>query len=248
MKKIKYVCISNLNLLIIKVIMKKIIVLAVLFCTITETNAQDFNKWSIDLGVGVHIPVFPITPGYGIHVPDFWQANAGIRYMINEKFGFRVDFGYNKFTGGNISRSFDTDYYRGTIEAVVNAGELLGFKDWTQRINVLVHGGGGLSETKMHNPINDTADDSTVNFILGVTPQVKITDRVALFVDVSAIMHLYQHVPFDGYGRTSINGFNGQIFNATLGLNIYLGKNKEHADWHTKFDDTEEKENHKLES
>ena len=45
--------------------MRKIILLAVLFCTITGANAQeDFNKWSIDLGGGVHLPVFPVSQNY----------------------------------------------------------------------------------------------------------------------------------------------------------------------------------------
>ena len=225
---------------------KAIVVFALLFFTITETNSQDFNKWSIDLGTGVHLPVYPVSPGYVSKIPNFWQANAGGRYMINEKIGLRVDFGFNQFSESNTGKSFDTDYYRGTVEAVVNAGQLLDFKRWTQRINVLVHGGLGLSDIK-HTLLN-LPSDKVINIVFGITPQFKLTDRVALFLDVSTVLHSYQDTSFDGYSTTSIKGFNGQILNGSIGLNIYLGKNKVHADWYTKSDDIEEKEINESES
>ena len=228
--------------------MKKILfVLTLAFCTVTGANAQDFNKWSIDVGAGVHKPVFPLSSGYGTDTPDFWQANIGGRYMINEKFGLRVDFGFNQFTEGDNSKSFDTDYYRGTIEGVINAGELLGFRDWTQRINVLIHGGVGLSDIKTYNP--NTPKDRTMNIVFGITPQVKLTDNIALFLDASAVGHFYQNISFDGNGSTSRKGINGGIFNASVGLNIYLGKNKTHADWYKKSDNTIiEEDNNELEA
>lgn len=214
------------------------LLLVVLFCTKTETNAQDFNKWSIDLGVGIHKPVFPFTLGYGTANPDFWLASVGGRYMTNEKFGLRLDLGYNKFTDSDVSQPFETSYYRATIEAVVNAGELLGFRNWTQGFNVLIHGGLGMSDIKYTVP--NTPNDQVMNALIGITPQVKLSDRVALFLDVGAIVHLYQDISFDGNSRTSRIGFNGGMFTASIGLNIYLGEHDTHADWYTKPDYEEE--------
>ncbi|APG63866.1 hypothetical protein LPB136_13580 [Tenacibaculum todarodis] len=225
--------------------MKKIVLLlVVVFCTMTEANAQEFNQWSIDLGVGVHKPVFPLSSGYGTDTPDFWQANIGGRYMINEKFGLRVDFGFNQFSEADGGKPFDTDYYRGTIEGVVNAGEILGFRDWTQRINLLIHGGVGLSDLKAYQP--NAPKDRMINVVFGVTPQVKLTDRVALFLDASVVGHLYQNISFDGNGRTSRNGFNGGLFNASVGLNIYLGKEKTHADWYVESNEPTVEETNEL--
>ncbi|MGB0879967.1 MAG: OmpA family protein [Polaribacter sp.] len=220
--------------------MKKIILLAVLFCIIIETNAQDFNKWSIDLGTGVHLPVFPVAQNDVDKTPSFWQANVGFRYMINENFGLRLDFGFNKFEEDNKSKSFETDYYRGTVEAIVNAGKLLGFREWTQAFNVLIHGGVGLSDMKVYSTISNRPKDRTVNGVIGITPQIKLTEHIALFLDASAVMHLYQDTSFDGIQTSNNRGINGQIFNGSIGLNIYLGKSNVHADWYADPDDIEE--------
>lgn len=219
--------------------MKKIIFLTVLFCAIVGVNAQDFNKWSIDVGFGGHIPTFPAQDRLSDKL-DFWQANAGVRYMINENFGLRLDFGFNKFTEDNKSNSFETDYYRGTLEGIINAGKILGFRQWTQSINLLVHGGAGLSDMKAYNTITNRPKDRTINAVVGITPQIKLTEHIALFLDVSAVMHLYQDTSFDGIATSIDRGINGQIFNASIGFNIYLGKNNIHADWYMRPDSIEE--------
>ncbi|WP_369048438.1 OmpA family protein [Tenacibaculum sp. UWU-22] len=214
---------------------------AVVLFTLTQVNAQDFNKWSIDLGFGAHKPVFPMSSGYRTNTPALWQANISGRYMLNEKFGLRADFGYNKFSEGKRSKPFNSDYYRGTLEGVVNLGSLFNFSDWTKSINLLMHAGAGLSLLKPTSANN--SNDKMINMVVGITPQIKLADRVALFLDASTIAHFYQSRSFDGYGTTSTMRISGEIFTASIGLNVYLGKNKTHADWYvntkneTKTDD-----------
>jgi outer membrane protein OmpA-like peptidoglycan-associated protein len=70
-----------------------------------------------------------------------------------------------------------------------------------------------------------------VNFMFGFTPQFKLNDRIALNVDASFIWHIYQQYTFDMYNSVYNRGFDGFIANATIGVNIYLGKKKQHCDW-----------------
>lgn len=49
-------------------------------------SAQNFNKWSLDVGGGFHDIPFGLSPGSDINHPDVWQANIGIRIMFNENF------------------------------------------------------------------------------------------------------------------------------------------------------------------
>ncbi|QTE22064.1 OmpA family protein [Polaribacter cellanae] len=213
--------------------MKKLLLGTLLFGSMFQTNAQDFNQWSIDVGVGVHTPVFPLASGYNpeIKQPDFWQTNLGVRYMFNEKFGLRLDLGYNKFTEGKNSKPFESNYYRASLEGVVNAGNILNFKSWTNRFNLLLHGGAGFSRLYPKSPV-DASRDQVINVMAGITPQVKLTDRVSLFFDVSAIGHFYQQRTFDGTATIKRRGLTGGIFNYSAGLNIALGNHEKHADWY----------------
>ena len=102
--------------------MKKIFLGALLFCFSIQVNAQEYNKWSLELGLGVHEIINPLSPGYETGVLSFGQANLGVRYMFNEKFGLRLGVGYNEFKEGENSLPFRANYYRTSIEGVVNAG------------------------------------------------------------------------------------------------------------------------------
>ncbi|QVY64043.1 OmpA family protein [Polaribacter sp. Q13] len=211
--------------------MKKLILGALFIGSIFQLSAQEFNKWSIDLGAGVQTIVFPGASGYGTHNPDFWQANIGARYMINEKFGLRLDFGYNNISEDDGSTPFKSNYYRGTLEGVINAGNLLNFKSWTNSFNVLVHGGAGISRLYANEPI-DRNVDKMLHVMAGITPQYKLSNRVSLFLDVSGISNFYQSYTFDGAATTSRNGISGGLVNYSVGVNIALGNKEQHADWY----------------
>ena len=211
--------------------MKKLILGAILIGSVFQASAQEFNKWSIDLGAGAQTIVFPTASGYSSENPDFWQANLGARYMVNERFGLRLDLGYNSITEGDDSNDFKSNYYRASLEGVVNAGNLLNFNSWTNRFNLLVHAGGGISRLYASEPIDRDAD-KMLHLVAGITPQYKLSDRVSLFLDVSGLSNFYQSYTFDGTADADRKGISGGIVNYSLGVNIALGKHKEHADWY----------------
>ncbi|MEZ4854132.1 OmpA family protein [Flavobacterium sp.] len=85
---------------------------------------------------------------------------------------------------------------------------------------------------------NFKGKDEMLNVPLGLTAQVKLGKRVALNADFTMINNISQHYTFDGrnnsiYGNViEDRGFNGTLYNATIGLSIYLGKKENHADWY----------------
>ncbi|ALM20107.1 OmpA/MotB [Nonlabens sp. MIC269] len=196
----------------------------------SDVKVNDFNKWSIDVGAGVTKPVRPVSSGAFTNTPSLWQADLGIRYMVNNKFGFNLDLGYNSFNADEESRDFESRYVRATLEGVLNAGHIIGLNQLDDRLGLLVHGGMGVSTLKPVEPV-ELDEDYMLNFQLGVTPQVRLSNRVALFGDLSILGHVRQDYTFDGLGRTGTRGFNGFVVNASAGLNIYLGSNDIHADW-----------------
>jgi OOP family OmpA-OmpF porin len=210
--------------------MKNIFLGALLFCFTIQVNAQEYNKWSLDFGLGVHEIINPLSPGYETGALSFGQASLGVRHMFNEKFGLRIDLGYNEFKEGKNSLPFRANYYRASLEGVVNAGSLLKFSSWTKRFNLLFHGGMGLSSLRTITPI-ETGGEPLLNFIVGFTPQFKLSNRISLFLDASAVFHDYQNFTFDGAANTKEREISANLFNTSVGVNISLGKHKKNADF-----------------
>ena len=194
----------------------------------TENNATRFNKWSIELNGGLTKPQRPFSAGYSTDTPSPWVGDLGVRYMFNNKFGLKADFGYNSFTAKSNSIDFDSKYYRIDLQAVANLGRIMNFETWTNTFGLLGHAGFGIGQLKSD---NFTERDIVGNFIAGVTGQVRLSNRVALTGDFSTILNSTQDHTFDGAYVGQNRGFSGLIFNGTIGLNVYLGKNAKHADW-----------------
>lgn len=214
----------------------------VLAVTASTVNAQavteksstvDFNKWSIELAGGLNKPMRPLTAGYRTAVASAYVADLGVRYMFNNKFGLKADFGYNSFKEGENSVGFDSKYYRANLQAVANLGRIMSFETWTNTIGLLGHAGVGLGFGESE---NFTGTDRMGNFMAGLTGQIKLTNRVALTGDFTTILNAKQNRTFDGASVAGTPGFGGVLFNGTVGLTVYLGKNTEHADWVTLVD------------
>ena len=209
----------------------------------TLNIAKGFNKWSIDINSGISKPTAPFTPHYAVSDLNLFHVDLGARYMFNNKFGVKVDLGYDQFKNDDSSLSdFNGQYFRTDIQGVVNLGRLFNFEDWTQRLNLQAHMGAGYSFMK-----NDAFDgtDNMANVLLGLTGQIKLSERVALNLDFTRVNNISQHYTFDGAQTVNSvqviedRGFNSVVYNATIGLSIYLGKNEKHADWYVeeKLDD-----------
>jgi OOP family OmpA-OmpF porin len=197
-----------------------------------ENVSKEFNHWSMDINSGISKPMTPFTPKQHVSDLNLFHVDLGARYMFNNKFGVKLDFGYDQYKNDSGSAlKFDGQYFRTDFQGVANLGRLLNFEDWTQRLNLQAHMGAGYSFMK-----NDTHNgaDNMANFLVGLTGQIKLSERVALNADFTLVNNVRQHYTYDGV-RIDLNedrGFNGTLYNASLGLSIYLGKNKKHADWY----------------
>jgi OOP family OmpA-OmpF porin len=222
--------------------MKKIILTLVFASAMTTLSAQtetvpttgievenSFNKWSFEVAAGFNKPTRRMTPGYRTAVVSPYVVDLGVRYMFNNKFGLKGDFGYNSFTEGDNSRSFDTKYYRVDLQGVANLGRIMSFENWTQTFGLLGHAGVGLSFLERQNPTY--AKDRMGNLMAGITGQIKLSNRVSLTGDFTTIVHGRQNLAFDGATVGGSNGLSGPLFNGTVGLTVYLGRNEKHADW-----------------
>ena len=225
--------------------MKKIILALVFASGLTTLTAQteeteqskenNFNRWSIEVAGGFNKPARPLTNGYYTSAISPYVIDLGARYMFNNKFGLKADLGYNNFKNDNSSKDFNTNYYRFDFQGVANLGRIMGFEDFTQTFGLLAHAGAGLAQADFD---NTSKKDVMINFISGVTAQIKLSNRISLTGDFSAIINAKQNFNFDGAGSNSLtNGStvnSGLLLNGTIGLQFSLGKYEKHADWYAK--------------
>ena len=213
-------------------------------CLALGVNAQDdYNKWSLELNGGFNKPMAPLSPGYFSPTLNLGHVDFGVRYMFNDKFGAKLDYGLGSFSesGKDNNPAFSTSYYRLNLQGIANLGRILKFESFTRRVNLLGHLGAGIGQVKHDGP-PITFDDNVYNIITGLTTQIKLSERIALTGDISTILNGRQTVTFDGNTnlQPSIeNGFygtNGTWWTGTLGLTFYLGKSATHADWYVEAD------------
>jgi outer membrane protein OmpA-like peptidoglycan-associated protein len=194
-----------------------------------ESSNNDFNKWSFELAVGGNKPQRPFSSvNYYTSTLSPLVIDLGFRYMLNNKFGIKADFGYNSFKPNRFSYDFDTKYYRFDVQGVANLGRIMNFESWTNTIGILGHAGFGVARLQNQSP---SIKDNMGNFIIGGTLQIKLSNSIALTTDFSTITNFSQDIPFDAKTSTPTKQYNGLLFNGTVGLTFYLGKNEKHADW-----------------
>lgn len=194
-----------------------------------NANTADYNRWSVEVAGGVNKFQRPVTGGYYTSTPSFYNADVGVRYMFNNKFGLKLDAGYYNFTEKDGSLPFESHYYRANLQGVANLGRIMSFETWTNTIGLLGHAGFGFGQLKAE---DKAFTDKMFNFMAGVTGQVRLGNRVALTGDFSTILNAQQDYAFDGNSSANVGrGFQGILFQGTLGLTFYLGGAEKHADW-----------------
>lgn len=210
--------------------MKNNTLLAVfLFLTATTVFAQeDFNKWSIDFGAGVNKATEPYSLGFDQNQITDLALEIGARYMFNDLFGLRADFGYADIQPSSGSFDFESEFMRFGVQGVANLGSIMNFRDWTNRFNLLGHAGVSYGRNKTQF-VSET--DQFIGITGGLTPQFKITDRFALNLNITAMAFDSADLTWDGASDGTRRGFDHKMFTTTLGLSVYLGDNEQHADF-----------------
>lgn len=196
-----------------------------------SVDVPSYNKWSIELNGGVNKPLRAITPGYSTESLSFFHADLGVRYMLNPKFGLKLDVGYDQFQERDDTPEFDSKYYRASLQGVINLGRALNFETWTNTFGLLAHGGFGVSQLSSDDGFD--GKDYMAHGIAGLTGQVRLSNRIALTGDLTGIVNGRQNYNFDGQRRTATGSLDGVLLNASVGLTFYLGKNEKHADWYS---------------
>ena len=210
-----------------------------------EQQSSGFNRWTIEANAGQSVGLHPYTEGYSSSEPgkvfnfDFNNFGLGARYMISPKFGIKADVNYDLFKNAEDSKKFEVEQYRVGLQGVINASRLLGIEENLRRFGLLIHGGANFI---MLSPKLDTGYDNGLysnagltekkfGIMIGVSPQFRVTNKMAINLDLTSINNYRQHLAWDGHFADSSNNLFGQMINLTFGINYSLGPNEVHGDW-----------------
>ena len=209
-----------------------------------EKKDADFNKFSIEAGIGFNKADDNFSPGYfqGNSTEDFVLSSLnhydlGLRYMFNEKFGLKLDGAYDIFENeSDKSLPFEANQIRIGLQGVANLRNLLNFDSFSSRFGLLLHGGVQYSffNPDTRNGVDASGGtDNNGGFIAGLTPQFRITDRLVLHADASFVQHYRSHLTWDGARTNPERNLDSSMMSASIGLTLYLGKHDVHADFYS---------------
>ena len=215
--------------------------------TISLFAQKDFNQWSFELNGGFNKPMGPLTPGYFSPTLNLGHADIGLRYMLNENFGFSGGLGLGNFSESKGTLPFSTNYVNLNLSGVFNIGRMMNFQSFSPRLTMLSTMGFGMGALKQEDRIIGDYDPDYVYSLTGTTALLyKISNKVSLQGKISATVNGRQRYTFDGNefnqnGRPDVPEIpyihaTGTWWTGTLGLNFYLGKNEQHADWYIAAD------------
>jgi OmpA-OmpF porin, OOP family len=206
-----------------------------------ENESNNYDHWSIELNVGNNKGVKPYSTGYFSSNPNnYFNFNGvhhfdlGIRYMLSTNFGAKIDFGFDqvKSQEGSGSLPFETNQYRIGFQGVANLARILKFETFTKRFGLLAHTGFQFSKLQPQTAIAKGISEDNGGIMIGLTPQFRLTNSIVITGDFTVINNVRQHLNWDGQYAATENNLSGLLYNTSLGITVYLGKNEKHADWY----------------
>lgn len=214
--------------------MKKITLVGLLLIGSTafgQITKPSFNRWSIDVSAGANTAIKSFTPGYRTKSLGFYSAEVGARYMMNAYFGFDLNLGFDKFSNNSTSPDFTSSMGRLNFQGNLNLGNMMNFYQWTNRLGVIAHVGVGLANHDSTGFSFFYGKDRLGQLMIGLTPQIKLTNKLALDLDVQYMATTRSHHTVDYVTKLDGYSFDMGTFTYTLGISYYLGGFEQHADW-----------------
>lgn len=210
-------------------------VLALSFMTTlsAQKNNEAINKWSVGYGLGSHLwSSHPSTETSNLRNLAITHHELNGRYMFNNRIGIMLNVGYDAFRFGGIGDSdLKTHYISPTLQSVINIGDMMKLNTLHERFGLLLHTGVGYAAMWQKRG----KVDNIASFVVGLTPQIRLTDHWSLKADVTFNANYSQQNTFDFREKIEQKSKyvyeTARFFNLSVGVTYHIGKNEKHADW-----------------
>lgn len=194
-------------------------------------NSQNnYNQFSLEAGYGYVSPLSGYSKENGSSFSGFKNFDFGLRYMFNETFGLKAGYANSQFES-NRNNGFGSRFNTITLKGYLNLAHVLDFgRTFDDTLGLLFHSGVGYSTMSSN---IETGQDQVYSFIGGITPQYKLSDRIAFYIDFSYYYNTSHDFNYDGTkGTFTDEKFKTQMYTISLGLILSIGSNTSHADWY----------------
>jgi OmpA-OmpF porin, OOP family len=210
-----------------------------------DSTENTYNKWAVEISAGQLKGISPYADGYyssnqetflgSVDINSFTMAG---RYSFGPKFGVKVGLQYEQLKElTKSSLPFKMQQIGIAIQGVANLDRIFNIENELDKFGILLHGGFKIDQ--MQSKTANTLTNANFNkkelnggLVYGITPQYRITNRIAIFGDVTVQNNFRQHFNWDGsYSKLSSNNMRGQSIVTSLGLSFSIGNNKIHGDW-----------------
>ena len=109
----------------------------------------------------------------------------------------------------------------------------MGFEEFSKTIGIMAHAGIQASQLTSQMGVNNNVSEYNGGIMFGITPQIRISNRVVFTIDFTVLSNVRQHLNWDGSTSAQSSNLSGQMYNTAFGLTYYFGKKEKHADWNT---------------
>ncbi|HEY0091288.1 MAG TPA: hypothetical protein VGB43_02285, partial [Flavobacterium sp.] len=210
---------------------------------VQDSSLESYNRWTVEINAGMSKGIKPYSEGYYASNPNKHFAfvlnhySLGARYMISPKFGVKLDFAYDDLQNseGSGSLPFEMRHIRVGLQGVVNAVRLFSFEQRAGRFGLLFHGGFQLAQMTpivSSSPLfTEGHKEYNAGVMFGMTPQIRITNKLGFHVDFTMNSNVRQHYNWDGAYSSSSNNLAGSLYTVSAGLSYSFGRENLHGDW-----------------
>lgn len=202
------------------------------------------NKWSGELHINSTVPVNSFSDKYKADNHNSIFSNFDVtgfsvagRYMFNPYIGFRTTVHSENLKKSSATLPWHMQFYGAKFELVTNGSRLLNVDQYLGNFGFLVHTGLQFDYVKSKTPNtlssfqNYNARERTIGLIYGITPQYKISKKLALQLDISGQFIFLQHFNWDGSYNTH-SRLHGLSYTTSIGLSYSFGSYDSHGDWY----------------
>tara|TARA_R110000751_G_scaffold232358_5_gene333458 strand:+ start:380 stop:1012 length:633 start_codon:yes stop_codon:yes gene_type:complete len=175
------------------------------------------NEIKAQIAIGINSPSQSgFVDGFQAKSINFPTINLGVQYMFKRQFGAKLDFGFNRFSSGDNSIDFKTNYTRINAQFAYDPTESITFLP--PRLGLIGHAGPGFSMVK---PLGSFGDNKTsfLNLMAGLEIHYAMSEYMSLYTDVSYIA---------GFGgdfdpiTEGFGSFNGNLMTISFGITFSL--------------------------
>ena len=108
----------------------------------------------------------------------------------------------------------------------------MSFEEFSKTIGLLAHAGIQVSQLNSKLGITKGVSEYNGGVMFGITPQIRISDKLVFSLDFTVLSNVRQHLNWDGSTSAQSNNLTGQMYSTSAGLTYYFGKSEKHADWY----------------